>query len=236
MILSSRKRFVLATVAIAVAVAGTEAGAAYASGILTPAVTTIVPVKAYACEGAGHVAVTLLSTPSAKCPARTTSVVLGAQGPQGNPGIPGTPGSTGPSGVQALTTIPFSETDGITTGGSFLSKATLIGTSPMSAGTYQVCLNGKAEQPIAATGSVSAQLFLYDQASNANFTGDLLNASADTQGGTSHDAYLSGCTLVTEASDVTLHLYAFGYDSDQNSGSWNLMNARITAVKLTPAA
>jgi hypothetical protein len=78
-------------------------------------------------------------------------------------------------------------------------------------------------------------LFLYDQAKNADFAGDLLNVSADTQAGTHHDAYLNGCTLVTEDADVTLHVYGFGYDSDSGAGSRNLMNATLTTVKLTPA-
>lgn len=135
-----------------------------------------------------------------------------------------------------MATDTFGETDGIVTGGSFVSLSTEVGTASLAAGTYQVCVNGKAEQPTAATGAVSAQLFLYDQPKSSSFTGDLLNVSADTQGGTHHDAYLNGCTLVTEASAVTLHLYAFGYDSDQGAGSWNLMSATITTVQLTPAS
>lgn len=99
MILSGRAK---TAVIIATAVAVTSAGgvAAYAA-VAKPAVqaaTVITPVKAYACEASGHVVVTLLSTPSAHCPAGTTSVVLGAQGPQGNPGTPGTPGAPGPKG------------------------------------------------------------------------------------------------------------------------------------------
>jgi Collagen triple helix repeat (20 copies) len=159
----------------------------------------------------------------------------GANGAPGAQGPAGTDGAQGPSGVQALNAVSISETDGIVTGGSFVSRSTEVGTMPLAAGTYQMCVNGKAEQPIAASGAVSAQLFLYDQAKSSSFTGDLLNVSADTQGGTSHDAYLNGCTLVTEASPVTLHLYAFGYDSDQGNGSWNLMDATITTIQLTPA-
>jgi hypothetical protein len=97
-------------------------------------------------------------------------------------------------------------------------------------------VNGKAEQPVASTGQLSAQLFLYDQAKNSSFTGDLLNVSTPTQGGTNHDAYLNGCTLVSETAAVTLHLYAFGYSQDQGSGLFNLMGATISAIKLTPAA
>lgn len=222
------KKRIAALAAACVASALIGGSAAYAA---TQA-STIRPMAVYACEGSGHVAVTPLSSPSAKCPAGTTSIVIGAKGSTG------AQGPVGPSGVQALTKDPFAERDGIVTGGSFLSNATLIGTAPLSAGTYQICVNGKAEQPTVASGSVSAQLFVYDADALANqsFDGDLLNVSADTQGGTHHDAYLDGCTLVTEASDVTLRLYGFGYDSDSGSGSWNLMDARIAMVKLTPAS
>lgn len=228
------KRLALAAVA-AVAIVGTAAVSAYAAG----AAATIQPKATYACEGSGHVVVTLLSTPSAACPAGTTSIVVGAQGPKGASGVNGTNGTNGapgPSGVQALATDTLTPTSGIVTGGSFVSLSTEIGTFPLAAGTYQVCVNGKAEQPTAATAAVSAQLFLYDQAKSSAFTGDLLNVSADTQGGTAHDAYLNGCTLVTEASAVTLHVYGFGYDADSGSGSWNLMSGAITTMKLTPAA
>jgi len=231
------KKRIAALAAACVASALIGGSAAYAA----TSASTIRPTAVYACEGSGHVAVTPLSSPSAKCPAGTTSIVIGAKGStgaQGPVGPAGAAGSTGPSGVQTLTKDPFAEKDGIVTGGSFLSNATLIGTAPLSAGTYQICVNGKAEQPTAASGSVSAQLFIYDADALANqsFDGDLLNVSADTQGGTHHDAYLDGCTLVTEASDVTLRLYGFGYDSDSGSGSWNLMDARIAMVKLTPAS
>jgi hypothetical protein len=222
----------LAVACVAAALIG--GSAAYAA----TSASTIRPTAVYACEGSGHVAVTPLSSPSAKCPAGTTSIVIGAKGSTGAQGPAGATGSTGPSGVQALAKDPFAEKDGIVTGGPFLSNATLVGTAPLGAGTYQICVNGKAEQPTAASGSVSAQLFVYDADALANqsFDGDLINVSTDTQGGTHHDAYLDGCTLVTEASDVTLRLYGFGYDSDSGSGSWNLMDAKITMVKLTPAS
>lgn len=185
------------------------------------------------------------------CPAGTTAIAWNATGPQGvagpkgDTGTPGTngtngakgdTGAAGPSGVQALATNQLTPTSGIVTGGGFVSNATEVGTASLDAGTYQLCVNAKAEQPTAATGSVSAQLFVYDQAKNGGFAGDLLNVSADTQGGTHHDAYLNGCTLITESASVTLHIYGFGYDSDQGSGSWDLMNGTITTIKLTPAS
>lgn len=233
--LNRRAWLAVSATAIAVMLGGT---AALASTSFTPAATGT-PRAVYACEASGHVSVTVMSTPSAKCPTGTTAIVVGAQGPagaRGATGLTGATGAQGPSGVQALATDTFTETDGIVSGGSFVLLSTEVGTASLGAGAYEVCVNGKAEQPTAATGAVSAQLFLYDQAKSSSFTGDLLNVSADTQGGTHHDAYLNGCTLVTESAPVTLHLYAFGYDSDSGSGSWNLMSATVKTIQLTPAS
>lgn len=86
------------TAVVAVAIMGTGIGAAYAGAAVTASV--IQPKAAYACEGSGHVVVTLLSTPSAACPAGTTSIVLGAQGPKGSAGaqgIQGVPGAAAPA-------------------------------------------------------------------------------------------------------------------------------------------
>lgn len=89
----TRKRLGVTTATAAVILAGTAAGA-YAAG----SATSVQPRAVYACEGAGHVPVSLLSSPSARCPAGTTSIVVGAQGPQGAQGAPGPQGSQGPKG------------------------------------------------------------------------------------------------------------------------------------------
>lgn len=170
------------------------------------------------------------------CAFGLTLVTWGAQGPKGDTGATGATGATGPSGVQAIATHDFGGSAGVVTGGSFVTLSTEVGTYDLDAGTYEACLSGQVEQPTAATGSVSAQLFLYDQAKSPAFTGDLMNLSADPQAGTKHDAYMNGCTLITEANPVTLHLYAFGYDSDQGAGSYNLIDASLKLIQLTPAA
>jgi hypothetical protein len=162
----------------------------------------------------------------------------GPAGPAGPAGPKGDTGAQGPSGVQALTTKVLTEQDGIPAGGSFFALAPEVGTMDLAAGgTYQVCVNGKIEQPTASTGQLSAQLFLYDTVKNAGFAGDLLNVSTDTQGGTTHDAYANGCTMIKETGAVTLHLYGFGYLSNSGSAVYNLMpGATISAIQLTPAA
>lgn len=163
------------------------------------------------------------------CPTNTQHLVITS-------GTKGDKGDTGPSGVQAVTSHDFGETDGIIAGGAFIDLSTQVGTLDIAAGTYQVCLNGKVRQPTAATGSVSAQLFLYDQPKSSSFAGDLLNTSTTPQGGTSHDSYMSGCTIINELAPATLHLYAFGYVSDSSSAQFDLKDANLQLVQLTPAA
>ena len=95
------------TVAAAVAITGTGIGAAYAGAAITAA-TVIQPKAAYACEGGGHVVVTLLSSPSRACPAGTTSIVLGAQGLKGAQGLQGIQGPPGPAGTPVTATAAVS--------------------------------------------------------------------------------------------------------------------------------
>ena len=87
-----------AAVAVLAIGGGTAAYAASGAGGLTPAGPR--PVAAYACEKPGHVVVSLLSTPSSSCPAGTTSVVLGAQGPAGAQGAAGQQGAQGAPGAK----------------------------------------------------------------------------------------------------------------------------------------
>jgi hypothetical protein len=224
----SKKRILLLVAFPIAAVVLALAGVARADTSAGPVSRTV-----YGCDPAIHAGFTPMSSPSRSCPAGTTSVSIGGTG------ATGPAGKAGPSGVQAIASHDFVDPTAalaVVTGGSFVSLSTQAGsTYDLAAGTYEACLSGKAEQPVAASGSVSAQLFLYDQAKSSNYTGDLLNVSADTQGGTSHDAYLNGCTIVTESSPVTLRLYAFGYDSDQGSGTYNLISATLHLVQLTPA-
>jgi hypothetical protein len=224
--LFSGKRWVIAATAIgALSVIGVGSAYAASAANTNPAPATATPL--YGCIS--------LKTASG-FPVRTAFDLHTAAVPV----CPGT--SSGDSfafttGAQAIASKTFGEKDGIVTGGSFVTLSTLIGTTAsLPAGTYQFCVNGKAEQPTAASGSVSAQLFLYDQAKSSSFAGDLLNVSADTQGGTSHDAYLNGCTDATLTSAAALNLYAFGYDSDNGAGAYNLIGATVTATQITPPA
>lgn len=90
--LTRRALFSSAGVVLALA----AGGSAYAASSVTASPPK--PVAGYACEGTGHVTVTVLSTPSSKCPAGTMSVVFGAQGPAGAVGATGPAGLQGPKG------------------------------------------------------------------------------------------------------------------------------------------
>jgi hypothetical protein len=235
----SGKRLAAAAVA-AIALTGTAAGAAYAAG----AATVIQPKAVYACEGSGHVAVTFLSTPSATCPAGTTSIIVGAQGPKGSTGAAGPQGDAGaqgPSGVVSAGVHDLGAVASVPTGGGFVANSTEVGTVSLPAGTYQLSLAAKATPPSGGTGAVEEfpQFFVYDQVKNSGFTGDLLNAGAGALESGTHatiDSYFSGSGLFTLSTATTLHVYAFGYDSDTGAGSYVLDDLAITAIQVVPAA
>jgi hypothetical protein len=126
----------------------------------------------------------------------------------------------------------------IATGGSFVAKATQVGTLTLKAGTYLLSLNAKATPPSGGTGTaqVFPEFFVYNQAANAAFTGDLLNlGSGALESGSfaTIDSYYTGTGVITLPATTTLHVYAFGYDSDTGAGSYQLdAGSIVTAVAL----
>lgn len=218
--------------------------------------TAPVPHAGYACVNLKtHTAMTILDSPSSACPAGTTSIVLGAQGPAGQKGAtgamgatgspgpagsPGAPGPQGPSGVVSEKTDDLGGVASVPTGGSFVANSTEVGSGiALDAGTYLVTMNAKATPRASGdTAQIFPQFFLYNQVKNVAFTGDLLNigAGALEPDGTNHDSYYSGAAIVTLTATTTLHVYAFGYDSDQGSGSYALDDLTVTVVQVTPAS
>lgn len=176
----------------------------------------------------------------------------GSTGPQGPPGPQGPVGPAGPkgdTGLQGPSGIVASVADNllgspatpmtITTGGSFVTNSTQAGTVPLKAGTYFVSISAKATPLMTSGVQVFPQFFLYDEAKNANFTGDLLNAGSgalESGGNTNIDSYFSGSGLITLPQDTTLYVYAFGYDSDRGTGSYTLDDLVVTYVQLQPAS
>jgi hypothetical protein len=126
----------------------------------------------------------------------------------------------------------------VPTGGGFVANSTEVGTVSLAAGTYMISLNAKATPNAAESGQVFPQFFVYDQVKNSAFTGDLFNVGTgalepfNVDVAHSHDSYFSGSTLITLPSPVTLHIYAFGYDSDNGGGSYVLDDLTISTVSL----
>lgn len=222
-----RGRRAVIAIAFAAAAALTVGGASYAAVSLTSSASPV-PRPLYACEDSGHVVVQLLSSPSSRCPAGTTSIVVGAQGPSGVV-------STKVDDLGSIASVP--------TGGSFVTRATQVGsTVSLAAGTYLISLNAKATPNVATTAEIFPQFFIYNQPANTNFTGDLFNVGAgalepfNVDVAHSHDSYFSGSDEITLTAATTLHIYAFGYDSDNSAGTYKLDDLTVTAVKVTPAS
>lgn len=124
----------------------------------------------------------------------------------------------------------------IPTGGSFLSGAVEVGTLNLNAGTYLVNVSAKATPNASGdSAQIFPQFFVYNQVKNTNFNGNEFNigAGALEPDGTNHDSYYSGSGIViVPASGETLHVYAFGYDSNTGAGSYQLDSGSITAIAL----
>jgi hypothetical protein len=160
------------------------------------------------------------------------------------------PGRPGPSGVVftktfTLVSDPSGTKETIPTGGSFRSKAESIGTVTLPRGTYLLNLNFMATPNDAnATGSVFPQAFVYDGTTIASdFSNDLFNVGSGAlapynkaNASDQVNSYYSGTSVITvQSRRETLDVYAFGYDSDQGAGSYELNSATLTATALNAA-
>ena len=148
-------------------------------------------------------------------------------------------GPQGPSGVVSTATTDLGGFASVPTGGGFVANSTAVGTVPLKAGTYLISVNAKATPNAVTSGAVFPQFFVYNQAKNSSFTGDLFNVGSGsleqfptTVLSTKIDSYYSGSAVITLASDTTLHVYAFGYDSDQGAGSYALDDLSVTATRI----
>lgn len=130
-------------------------------------------------------------------------------------------------------------------GGSFVSNAVALpDTLTLPAGTYVISASLKAAPTSAyATANPDVQvtpgLFLYTQAPNANWMGDLLNlgsGSLETGGNDNVDMYYSGQTTVTLTATTTITGYVFGYGNNRGAGTWNAEDATVTATQISNVA
>jgi hypothetical protein len=133
----------------------------------------------------------------------------------------------------------------IPTGGSFSKRSTEVGTIQLAAGTYLLNINAKATPNATTTGNVFPQLFVYNGAQLPDFSNDVFNVGAgalenpsatELSQGTLIDSYYTGSNEITvPVGGETLHVYAFGYDSDTGQGTYALDSATVTATQVTPA-
>jgi hypothetical protein len=164
----------------------------------------------------------------------------GPQGPAGPAGATGAAGPQGPSGVTSDNTVDLGGVSSVPTGGGFVAGATQVGTLSEPSGTYMICLSAKAtpnDTSLASGAQIFPQFFLYNQAANPDFSGDLFNIGSGPlePASTDHDSYYSGCTLQTFGVATKLYVYAFGYDSDTGAGSYVLDDLTASVVSITPA-
>ena len=244
-------RKTLIAAAAAVAVLG-SAAAALAAGGGTPATTAassvitgcskhyvpeLIYVGTHACpSGDGVQTWNVAGQQGPAGPAGATGQT-GPAGPRGYRGPAGATGSTGPqgpSGVVSTGVTDLGSVASVATGGSFVTRATEVGTISLKAGTYLLNVNAKATPDVSSAIEIFPQFFVYDQAANASFTGDLFNVGSGplASNSTTIDSYFSGSGEVTLSSQTTLYIYAFGYDSDTSGGTYTLDDLSVTATQL----
>jgi len=172
----------------------------------------------------------------------------GAKGARGLRGAHGQRGPQGPSGVVSTKTYtleadPSGVRDSIVTGGSFTSHEQLVKAVTLTAGPYLLNVNFMATPNGITSGDVFPQFFVYNGAAKSDFSNDLFNvgsgALARFNSSTPTDqvnSYYSGSNeIVVPPGGETLNVYAFGYDSDHQTGSYELNDATLTATALKPA-
>jgi len=143
-------------------------------------------------------------------------------------------GQQGPSGVVSTHTTDLHGVASVPTGGSFVLRSTPVGTITLKAGTYLLNVNAKATPNVSSGIEVFPQFFVYNQAVNPAFAGDLFNVGSGplASNSTTIDSYFSGSGTVTLATTTTLHFIAFGYDSDTSAGTYTLDDLSVTATQL----
>ncbi|HEX6523565.1 MAG TPA: hypothetical protein VF070_26730 [Streptosporangiaceae bacterium] len=178
--------------------------------------------------GARGIPANLRSCPAGAVPFSVTS---GQQGPAGKNGTNGIISSTTTTVVSADTSVPA--------GGSFNANAVDLGTVSLpEAGTYLLTFNAKVKgNDTSTTADIFPQFFVYDQVKNPDFSGDLFNIGDGPiePATTNHDSYFSGTEQVKVDGATTLHIYGFGYLSNQGAGTYDAENVTLTATELQTA-
>lgn len=176
-------------------------------------------------------------TKGTTCPKGTVQAVWPAGADQDPAPVPDVNGS-----LTENQSLPPPGDGSITTGGSFSTHKTLVGTVSVPAGKYLVNVNFKATPNAATSGAVFPQFIIYNgPQSGSDFSNNLFNIGSGSleQFATGPlpnnliDSYFSGSGVITvPAGGETLDVYAFGYDSDGGAGSYLLDSATVSAVQV----
>jgi hypothetical protein len=214
----------------ALAVAGVG-GYALAAGSLPGQVGQLagcINTKTHTVDNTYGVPANLKSCPAGEVP---FSVSQGQQGPAGKDGTNGIISSTTTTVVSSDTSVPA--------GGSFNANAVDLGEVNLpGAGTYLLTFNAKVKgNDTSTTADIFPQFFVYDQVKNADFNGDLFNIGDGPiePATTNHDSYFSDTEQVKVDGATTLHIYGFGYLSNQGAGTYDAENITLTATELQVA-
>jgi hypothetical protein len=147
-----------------------------------------------------------------------------------------------PAPAPATITHDFGGVASVDTGGSFNSRSSLVGTSTMlPAGSYLVTLSFKATPIVQSdpTVQVFPSVHLYNQTKNPAFAGDVLdtgNGALESGAYTAADGFYSNSGVVTVTAGTSLYAYAFGYDSNDGQGTYQLDDVTITATPVNLAS
>lgn len=170
----------------------------------------------------------------------------GPTGAKGSPGAPGAPGAAGTNGTDGKNSVLSSVTTDlggvitVNTGGSFASRATLVGTVTLPAdGTYLVSVDAKATPDVSSDTAVLPMFAVYDGPALDNFSNNLFNtgSGALATDSTSIDSYFDGTNqIVVTGGNDTLDLYAFGYSPGGAAGTYTLDDLTVTATQLDVAS
>lgn len=250
----TRKVTVLAAIAAAVVAGGSIAsGVALASSSGSTGIPTYTGPYTYCATDHQLVIYQTSTANSGSCSGYDSKWVnvggngpAGPAGPQGPAGPAGPAGATGPqgtSGVVSTSVTDLGSVSSVATGGGFVANATQVGTITLEPGTYLVDISAKATPNAVTTGAVFPQFFVYNQPANSDFSGDLFNvgsgaleqATAAELASDPIDSYYSGTGEITLSVKTTLHVYAFGYDSDTGAGSYTLDDLSATVTQLQPS-
>lgn len=157
----------------------------------------------------------------------------GPQGPKGDTGAPGAAGAPGQDGVVTATSVAKSATIA-NIGGSFLTRATEVGTTHLEAGKYLVNAYGFFDRTDNAMSSTPVLQLAVRGMDGSQWGADYGTAFTGEFPATGNLEQTASSTryVTVPAGGLDVKVYAFGYNADQSAnGSGNYtVSADVTFV------